>query len=64
MIEGNFSNQSMELGNPGAVDACLVVAIVEPRVGGRGPFMGASPMPYEIVMANTRGEGGKPCRDL
>ena len=64
MIECNFGNQSMELSNPGAVDTCLVVAIVEPRVGGRGPFVGASPMPYKIVMANTRGDWSEPWRDL
>ncbi len=53
MVKGHFSNQGMELSDPGAVDTCLVVAIVESRVGGRGPFTGALPMSYEIITANT-----------
>ncbi len=64
MIECNFGNQSMELSNLGAVNTCLVMAIVEPRIGGRGLFAGASPMPYKIIMANTGGDWSEPWRDL
>jgi len=33
MHECHFGNQCMELCNLGAVNTCLVVAIVDPRVG-------------------------------
>jgi len=53
----------MELGNTGAIYACLVMAIVKPRVGRRGPFMGALPMLDKILLADPRGDRSEPWGD-
>ncbi len=53
MGESHFSNQCMKLCNLGAVNAGIVVAIMEPRVGGGGLFPSALPMTDEVIMADA-----------
>ncbi len=53
VFKGHFHDQGMEFNNARTVHSCLVVAIMETRVGRGGVFMAMLPVTSKVISADT-----------